>query len=78
MTHKGHVMEAGPADPILRAPPRPYTPHQFTAAPKIPDAICPLRYGTQHLILELPPGTKTFTLRPGKSWSKPTLGRACE
>ncbi|NIZ14800.1 ABC transporter ATP-binding protein [Phaeobacter sp. HF9A] len=76
--HKGRVMESGPAEPILRAPAHPYTQTLFNAAPKIPQAICPLREGSKDLILELKNVTKTFTLRSGKSWSKPTLVRACE
>ncbi len=76
--HKGRVMESGPAEPILRAPAHPYTQHLFNAAPKIPEAICPLRDGEEDLILELKNVTKTFTLRSGKSWGKPTLVRACE
>ena len=70
--------QAGPAEPILRAPAHPYTQHLFNAAPKIPEAICPLRDGTEDLILEMRNVTKTFTMRSGKSWSKPTLVRACE
>ncbi|WP_114963224.1 ABC transporter ATP-binding protein [Tritonibacter mobilis] len=76
--HKGRVMEAGPAEPILRAPAHPYTKDLFNAAPKIPEAICPLRDPQEDLILELRNVTKTFTMRSGKNWSKPALVRACE
>ncbi|OIQ31783.1 MAG: ABC transporter ATP-binding protein [Alphaproteobacteria bacterium MedPE-SWcel] len=81
--HKGRVMEAGAAEPILRAPAHPYTQDLFHAAPKIPQEPAARREtGTEgpdkDLILELKHVTKTFTLRSGKSWSKPTLVRACE
>ncbi len=76
--HKGRVMEAGPAEPILRAPAHPYTQKLFNAAPKIPEGTPAARPAQEDLILELKNVTKTFTLRSGKSWSQPTLVRACE
>ncbi|MDE4274933.1 ABC transporter ATP-binding protein [Phaeobacter gallaeciensis] len=76
--HKGRVMEAGPAAPILSAPAHAYTRALINAAPKIPaatQAVPP--EPKEDLILELKSVSKTYTLRAGKGWAAPTLIHAC-
>ncbi|MCJ8332731.1 MAG: ABC transporter ATP-binding protein [Epibacterium sp.] len=75
--HKGRVMEAGPAAPILRAPAHPYTQKLFHAAPKIPDPVAQNRVPEEDLILEMRDVAKTFTLRAGKAWAAPQKVQAC-
>ena len=75
--HKGRVMEAGPAAPILRAPAHPYTQKLFHAAPKIPDPVAQNRVPDKDLILEMRDVAKTFTLRAGKAWAAPQKVQAC-
>ncbi|CUH75820.1 Glutathione import ATP-binding protein GsiA [Tritonibacter multivorans] len=75
--HKGRVMEAGPAAPILRAPAHPYTQKLFHAAPKIPDPVAQDRPVERDLILEMRDVAKTFTMRAGKAWAAPQKVQAC-
>ncbi len=77
--HKGRVMEAGAAAPILSAPAHPYTKALFAAAPEIPDqAVVALPPPRDDPILELKSVAKTYTLRAGKAWSSPLTIQACQ
>jgi peptide/nickel transport system ATP-binding protein len=76
--HKGRVMEAGPAAPILSNPAHAYTRALIHAAPKIPAATEPVPpEPKKDLILELKSVSKTYTLRAGKGWAPPTYIHAC-
>jgi peptide/nickel transport system ATP-binding protein len=76
--HKGRVMEAGAAEPLLSAPAHPYTRALIEAAPKIPAAAAPQPVpGRSDLILELKSVSKTYSMRAGKGWKAPSLIYAC-
>ena len=76
--HKGRVMEAGRAEPMLTAPAHPYTKALFDAAPEIPDeAIVAVPPPHQDLILDLRNVSKTYVMRAGKAWAKPVEIPAC-
>ncbi len=76
--HKGRVMEAGRAEPMLKAPAHPYTKALFDAAPEIPDeAVVGVPAQHEDLILDLKNVSKTYVMRSGKAWSKPTEIPAC-
>lgn len=76
--HKGRVMEAGAAEPLLSAPAHPYTRALIDAAPKIPAAAAAQPVPTQEdLILELESVSKTYSMRAGKGWKAPSLIHAC-
>ena len=69
--HKGRVMEAGPAEPILTAPAHPYTRKLFNAAPSIPPYQGqPEEAPEQDVILSLRNVNKTFTLKAASKWKK--------
>ncbi|MGD9866047.1 MAG: ABC transporter ATP-binding protein, partial [Pseudodonghicola sp.] len=76
--HRGRIMEAGAAAPLLRAPAHPYTRQLFEAAPAIPEATAavPPLPGTD-LILDMKAVSKTYTLRAGPSWRADVLIHAC-
>ncbi len=76
--HKGRVMEAGGAGPILSAPAHPYTQQLFDAAPEIPDKdAVGLPMPGEDLILEMTNVSKTYTMRSGKGWKADKLIHAC-
>ncbi len=76
--HKGRVMEAGPAEPILNAPAHPYTKQLFDAAPAIPDQeAVGLPMPHEDLILEMTDVSKTYTMRSSKGWRADKLIHAC-
>jgi len=76
--HKGRVMEAGAAEPLLSDPAHPYTKALIQAAPKIPAAAAPKELPEQKdLILELNSVSKTYSMRAGKGWKAPSLIYAC-
>ncbi|SCZ50491.1 peptide/nickel transport system ATP-binding protein [Epibacterium ulvae] len=77
--HKGRVMEAGEAPPILTNPAHAYTKALFDAAPEIPEqAAVGLPASREDPILELKSVAKTYTLRAGKAWTAPTMIQACQ
>ncbi|GAA6158846.1 ABC transporter ATP-binding protein [Ruegeria sp. HU-ET01832] len=76
--HKGRVMEAGAAAPILTAPAHPYTQQLFNAAPAIPekDAVgLPMPH--EDLILQMKDVSKTYTMRSSKGWQGDRMIYAC-
>lgn len=76
--HKGRVMEAGAAEPLLSSPAHAYTQALIKAAPKIPAAAAPKAMPEQKdLILELNAVSKTYSMRAGKGWKAPSLIYAC-
>lgn len=76
--HKGRVMEAGDAIPILTAPAHPYTKALIHAAPRIPDDPTPVQPASgEDLILEMKSVAKTYKLRAGRGWSTPLMVHAC-
>lgn len=76
--HKGSVMEAGDAAPILDAPAHPYTRALINAAPRIPEAPTPVTtQPKEDVILELKSVAKTYKLRAGRGWSAPQMVHAC-
>lgn len=76
--HKGRVMEAGAAEPLLSHPAHPYTQALINAAPKIPAAAAPAPLpAKEDLILELNSVSKTYSMRAGKGWKAPSLIHAC-
>ena len=76
--HKGRIMEAGPAAPILTAPAHPYTQQLFDAAPEIPDQdAVGLPMPDEDLILEMTDVSKTYTMRSSKGWKADKLIHAC-
>ena len=76
--HKGSVMEAGDAVPILEAPAHPYTRALINAAPRIPEAPAPVAtQPKEDLILELKSVAKTYKLRSGRGWSASQMVHAC-
>ncbi|SDW75804.1 peptide/nickel transport system ATP-binding protein [Ruegeria halocynthiae] len=76
--HKGRVMEAGPAEPILNNPAHPYTQQLFDAAPEIPDQeAVGLPMPDEDLILQMTGVSKTYTMRSSKGWSANKLIHAC-
>jgi peptide/nickel transport system ATP-binding protein len=76
--HKGRVMEAGAAEPLLSNPAHPYTKALIQAAPKIPAAAAPkVMPAKTDLILELKSVSKTYSMRAGKGWKAPSLIHAC-
>ncbi len=76
--HKGRVMEAGPAAPILNEPAHPYTQQLFDAAPEIPDQdAVGLPMPDEDLILQMTGVSKTYTMRSSKGWRADKLIHAC-
>ncbi|KIC41163.1 ABC transporter ATP-binding protein [Ruegeria sp. ANG-R] len=76
--HKGRVMEAGPAEPILNKPAHPYTQQLFDAAPQIPDReAVGLPMPDEDLILQMTGVSKTYTMRSSKGWKADKLIHAC-
>ncbi|CUH88947.1 Glutathione import ATP-binding protein GsiA [Phaeobacter sp. CECT 5382] len=76
--HKGRVMEAGSAEPLLSTPAHPYTRALIAAAPKIPAAAEPQALPSREdLILEMTAVSKTYSMRAGKGWKAPSLIHAC-
>jgi peptide/nickel transport system ATP-binding protein len=76
--HKGRVMEAGAAEPLLSKPAHPYTKQLFNAAPNIPaEATLAPELLKEDLILELKNVSKTYTLRAGSKWRPDSLIYAC-
>ncbi len=76
--HKGRVMEAGSAAPILTAPAHPYTQQLFNAAPAIPDQdAVGLPMPQEDLILQLKGVNKTYTMRSSKGWQGDKKIHAC-
>ncbi|WP_170561144.1 ABC transporter ATP-binding protein [Ruegeria atlantica] len=76
--HKGRVMEAGAAAPILSAPAHPYTQQLFNAAPAIPDEdSVGLPMPDEDLILQMKGVSKTYTMRSSKGWKDDKLIHAC-
>ncbi len=76
--HKGKVMEAGNAPPILNAPVHAYTKALINAAPRIPDNPEPVLPTSGHdMILEMKSVAKTYALRSGRGWSGALKVHAC-
>lgn len=76
--HKGRVMEAGPAAPILTAPAHPYTKQLFDAAPEIPDQeAVGLPMPDEDLILQMSGVSKTYTMRSTRGWKADRMIHAC-
>ncbi len=76
--HKGRVMEAGPAAPILTAPAHPYTKQLFDAAPAIPDQdAVGIPMPDEDLILHMKGVSKTYTMRSSKGWQADKKIHAC-
>ncbi len=76
--HKGRVMEAGPAAPILNDPAHPYTQQLFDAAPEIPDQdSVGIPMPEEDLILQMTGVSKTYTMRSSKGWKADKLIHAC-
>ncbi len=76
--HKGRVMEAGPAAPILNDPAHPYTQQLFDAAPEIPDQdSVGIPMPEEDLILQMNGVSKTYTMRSSKGWKADKLIHAC-
>ncbi len=76
--HKGRVMEAGPAAPILTAPAHPYTKQLFDAAPAIPDQdAVGIPMPNEDLILHMKGVSKTYTMRSSKGWQADKQIHAC-
>ena len=76
--HKGRVMEAGSAAPILNEPAHPYTQQLFDAAPEIPDQdAVGIPMPDDDLILQMTGVSKTYTMRSSKGWKADRLIRAC-
>ncbi len=76
--HKGRVMEAGPAAPILTAPAHPYTKQLFDAAPEIPDQdAVGIPMPDEDLILQMKGVSKTYTMRASKGWQADKEIHAC-
>ncbi len=76
--HKGRVMEAGPAAPILTAPAHPYTKQLFDAAPAIPDNdAVGVPMPDEDLILQMKGVSKTYTMRASKGWQADKEIHAC-
>ncbi|WP_164661874.1 ABC transporter ATP-binding protein [Tropicibacter sp. Alg240-R139] len=76
--HKGRVMEAGAAEPLLKNPAHPYTQQLFNAAPAIPAEARPAPpLPDDDLILEMNKVNKTFTMRSGSAWKPDALVHAC-
>jgi peptide/nickel transport system ATP-binding protein len=76
--HKGRVMEAGPAAPILTAPAHPYTKQLFDAAPAIPDQdAVGIPMPDEDLILHMKGVSKTYTMRSSKGWQADKQIHAC-
>ncbi|GAB5435529.1 ABC transporter ATP-binding protein [Falsiruegeria mediterranea] len=76
--HKGRVMEAGAAEPLLKSPAHPYTQQLFNAAPAIPaEATLAPPLPDDDLILEMNKVNKTFTMRSGSAWKPDVLVHAC-
>ncbi|MEX0328384.1 MAG: dipeptide ABC transporter ATP-binding protein [Ruegeria sp.] len=76
--HKGRIMEAGAAAPILTDPAHPYTKQLFDAAPAIPDQdAVGLPMPDEDLILEMVDVSKTYTMRSSKGWKADKLIHAC-
>ncbi len=76
--HKGRVMEAGPAAPILTAPAHPYTKQLFDAAPAIPDQdAVGIPMPDEDLILHMKGVSKTYTMRSSKGWQVDKQIHAC-
>ncbi len=76
--HKGRVMEAGAAAPILTDPAHPYTRQLFDAAPAIPDQdAVGMPMPDEDLILELADVSKTYSMRSSKGWKADKLIHAC-
>lgn len=77
--HKGRVMEAGAAEPLLSNPAHAYTRALIDAAPQIPAAVTPEPADPKDdLILEMKEVSKTYTMRAGKGWKAPSLIYACQ
>nr|WP_321251305.1 ABC transporter ATP-binding protein [uncultured Ruegeria sp.] len=77
--HKGRVMEAGPAEPMLNAPAHPYTRQLFDAAPEIPDKdAVGLPMPQDDLILQMKDVSKTYTMRSSKGWKDDKKIFACQ
>jgi len=77
--HKGRVMEAGPAAPILTAPAHPYTRQLFDAAPEIPDKeAVGIPMPDEDLILQMRDVSKTYTMRSSKGWQADKEIHACK
>ena len=78
--HKGRVMEAGPAAPVLSAPAHPYTRQLLGAAPAIPAAPAPAACVPPPVadpILEMRGVTKTYRMRAKSAFGPDTLIHAC-
>ncbi|WP_170403852.1 ABC transporter ATP-binding protein [Ruegeria arenilitoris] len=76
--HKGRVMEAGAAAPILTAPAHPYTQQLFNAAPEIPDEeSVGIPMPDEDLILQMKGVSKTYTMRSSRGWQGDKLIHAC-
>ena len=76
--HKGRVMEAGAAAPILNAPAHPYTQQLFKAAPEIPDKdAVGIPMPQEDLILNMKNVCKTYTMRSSRGWKADKMIYAC-
>ena len=76
--HKGRVMEAGAAAPLLNAPAHAYTRQLFDAAPAIPaHPVAVPKPMRDDLILSMNAVSKTFRMRAGNGWKTEVLVHAC-
>jgi len=76
--HRGRIMEAGAAEPLLRSPAHPYTRQLFNAAPSIPAEAKPAPpLPDRDLILQMKSVSKTYTMRAGSAWRPDVLIHAC-
>jgi len=76
--HRGRIMEAGAAEPLLRSPAHAYTRQLFDAAPAIPaEAKLAPPLPDTDLILQMKAVSKTYTMRAGSAWRPDVLIHAC-
>ena len=76
--HRGRIMEAGAAEPLLRSPAHPYTRQLFNAAPAIPTEAKPAPpLPDTDLILQMKGVSKTYSMRAGSAWRPDVLIHAC-
>ncbi|MBO9476386.1 ABC transporter ATP-binding protein [Shimia sp. R11_0] len=75
--NRGRVMEAGPAELILRDPHHPYTKDLMAAAPEIPATPASrLKEEERDYILEMRSVNKTYVLKGASAWKPKTVVKA--
>ena len=76
--YRGRIVEAGPAEPVLKDPAHPYTRQLFEAAPAIPAAPAPVEPPPEDdLILQMRNISKTYSLRTRNPFRPGIEIRAC-